>query len=118
SWVDSGLAAQSPTWAPPARSTRTRFAVSAVTCRQAAMRQPSSGSSLAKRSRIAASTGIWPSAPAIRAAPARSSRQPLIAVVMRLVRALHRHADVGRLLVGQRRQLDPEGVEVQACDLL
>ena len=44
--------------APPAISVRTRFAVSAVTCRHAATRIPSSGRSAANRSRICASTGI------------------------------------------------------------
>ena len=56
--VDSGFAEQSATTAPPAFSARTRFAVSAVTCRQAAIRIPSSGRSAAKRSPILASTGI------------------------------------------------------------
>ena len=43
SWVDSGLDAASDTAAPPARSSRTIIAVSAVTCRQAAMASPSNG---------------------------------------------------------------------------
>jgi hypothetical protein len=43
SWVDSGLDAASDTAAPPARSSRTIIAVSAVTCRQAAMDSPSNG---------------------------------------------------------------------------
>jgi hypothetical protein len=42
-------------------------------CRHAATALPASGRSAAKRSRIAARTGICPSAQAIRAAPARAS---------------------------------------------
>ena len=49
SWVDSGLEAASETAAPPACSNRTSIAVSAVTCRQAAMLSPSKGRSLANR---------------------------------------------------------------------
>jgi len=58
SWVDSGLDAASETAAPPARSNRTSIAVSAVTCRQAAMLSPSKGRSLANRSCRAASRGM------------------------------------------------------------
>ena len=43
---------------PPAVSVRTRFAVSVVTCRQAATRRPASGFSRAKRSRIAAKVTV------------------------------------------------------------
>src|SRR5215468_11660382 len=42
----------------------------------------------------------------------------LVAVVVRLVRALDRHADVLRLLLGELGQLDPERVQVQPGDLL
>src|SRR5579875_2281759 len=73
SWVDSGLAAHRARTAPPARSARTRFAVSAVTCRQAATCRPSSGRWAANRSRIRASTGIWPAAHSIRSSPAAAS---------------------------------------------
>ena len=58
SWVDSGLDAASATRAPPARSTRTSTAVSAVTCRQAAMSMPSNGRSALNRRASAASSGI------------------------------------------------------------
>src|SRR5438876_9160545 len=46
-----------------------RLAVSAVTCRQAEMRRPLRGRVRAKRSRIAASTGIWRSAHSMRRTP-------------------------------------------------
>ena len=58
SCVDSGLDAASRTRAPPARSTRTKTPVSAVTCRQAAMVSPSNGRSALNRARSAASSGI------------------------------------------------------------
>ena len=45
SWVESGFDEHRTASAPPAASVRMRFAVSAVTCRQALMRQPSSGRS-------------------------------------------------------------------------
>src|SRR3954467_5203366 len=94
-------------------SARTRPAVSAVTCRQAATRTPSSGRSAAKRSRIERRTGICPSAHSMRAAPVA-----LIAVVIRLVGAVDADADVGRLLGRELRELDADRVEVQARDLL
>ena len=50
SWVDSGLDAARETAAPPACSSRTSMAVSAVMCRQAAMPSPSKGRSLRNRS--------------------------------------------------------------------
>ena len=43
---------------------------------------------------------------------------PSVAVVVGLVRARHRHADVVGLLLGERRELHAELVEVQARDLL
>jgi hypothetical protein len=58
SWVESGLDAASRTRAPPARSARTSTAVSAVTCRQAAMIIPSNGRSAANREASAASSGM------------------------------------------------------------
>ena len=73
SWVESGLDAHATTVAPPAFSVRKRLAVSVVMWRQAAIVTPSSGRSLAKRSRIDARTGIWVSAHAIRCRP-RSAR--------------------------------------------
>src|SRR6266487_3559575 len=79
SWVDSGLDAASETVAPPACSSRTSMAVSAVMCRQAAMP---------------------------------------VTVGLRLVRAVHRYADVVRLLLGQLAEPDAERVQVQPGHLL
>ena len=62
SWVDSGLDAASETAAPPARSSRTITAVSAVMCRQAAMVRPSKGLVPAKRDMRLAITGMARSA--------------------------------------------------------
>ena len=70
SWVESGFDEQRTASAPPACRVRIRFAVSAVTCRQALIFQPASGRSAAKRSRMPASTGIWRSAHSIFSAPA------------------------------------------------
>src|SRR5699024_9657112 len=42
----------------------------------------------------------------------------LVAVVLRLVRALDVHADVLRLFLGQLRELAAERLDVDACDLL
>src|SRR6185295_2052930 len=58
SWVESGLLAQSTRSAPPAFSAIARFAVSAVTCRHAAIRMPFSGFCFANRSRIWWTTGM------------------------------------------------------------
>src|SRR5687767_6978643 len=94
-----------------------RLAVSAVTCRQTAIRIPSSGRSAAKRSRIWPSTGIWPAAQLIRASPAGarpgSAISDLVAIVVGLVGPVHWNADVGRLLLGELGELHPERVEVQ-----
>ena len=73
SWVANGFEAQSATSAPPAASVRASIAVSDVTCRHAPTISPSRGRSLAKRSRIERSTGIWSSAHRIRASPASIS---------------------------------------------
>src|SRR5215212_9330246 len=125
SCVSSGLAAQSATSAPPAISVRVRFAVSVVTCRQTPMRRPANGRSRAKRSRIERSTGIPASAHAIRASPASawprsatSDAGALVAIVVRLVRAVDRDADVGGLLGAELRESHAERVEVQPRDLL
>src|SRR5688500_12960374 len=75
SWVDSGFEAQSATSAPPAASVSIRFAVSVVTCRQAATRTPCNGFSLSKRSLIWAITGISPAAQSILPRP--DSESPL-----------------------------------------
>src|SRR2546422_8277066 len=69
SWVDSGLLAHRRTCAPPAAKVRARFAVSDVTCRQAARRKPRRGFSLVKRSRMLPTTGICASAQRIRVRP-------------------------------------------------
>src|SRR5262245_44901209 len=102
-----------------------RFAVSAVTWRQAATRTPSRGRSAAKRSRIERRTGIWPSAQSTRARPstaraglAMSEPSDLVAIVVALVGPLDRHADVRRLLGRQLCQPRAEGVEVQPRHLL
>src|SRR4030081_977172 len=42
----------------------------------------------------------------------------LVTVVVGLVRTVHRHSDVGGLLVGELRQLDSQRVQVKAGDLL
>src|SRR5438874_1735028 len=59
--------------APPALSVRMRFAVSVVTCRHADTRQPASGRSRSKRSRIAARTGMCRSAHSMRRTPSGAS---------------------------------------------
>src|SRR5436305_9825244 len=73
SWVDRGFDAQATTVAPPSRRVRSRLAVSVVMCRQAPMVTPSSGRSLAKRSRMLVSTGMWLSAQAMRWRPSSAS---------------------------------------------
>ncbi len=73
SWVDSGLDAASRTVAPPARSVRTKTAVSAVTCRQAATVSPANGCPAVKRSRRAARRGIIRSEYSIRPSPTSAS---------------------------------------------
>src|SRR5215217_5314791 len=128
SCVSSGLAAHRATSAPPAISVRTRLAVSVVTCRQTPTRSPANGRSRANRSRIERSTGICASAHAIRASPAsarpRSATSDaetlgvLVPIVVWLVRALDRDADVRRLLGAELRELHAERVEVQPRDLL
>src|SRR5215210_3913670 len=122
SCVERGFGAHSATSAPPARSVRTRFAVSEVTCRQAPTLTPASGCSAAKRSAIERSTGIWASAQSIRArpSPARlgSLISDLVAVMVGLVGPLDREAEVGGLLGAQLGELGAERVEVQPGDLL
>src|SRR3954468_23320007 len=116
SCVDRGFAAVSAASAPPATSVLTRFAVSAVTWRQAATRTPASGRSEANRSRIERSTGICASAHSMRAKPADA--MCLVAVVVRLVRALDRNLEVGGLVGRELGQARTERVEVQPGDLL
>src|SRR5580692_9280019 len=80
SWVDSGLDAASETVAPPTRSSRTSIAVSAVTCRHAAMASPANGCSTAKRCMRPVSRGMARSAYRMRASPSaarpRSATSP------------------------------------------
>src|SRR5215208_642864 len=124
SCVVSGLAEQSATSAPPAVSACIRLAVSAVTWRHAATFTPSSGWPTRKSSRIERRTGIWPSAHSIRRSPCGASDGSwtsgltLIAVVLALVRALDRDADVGGLLGRELGEPRAERVQVQAGDLL
>src|SRR5256714_8689709 len=121
SWVDSGLAAHSATLAPPSASAATKFAVSAVTCRQAATRTPASGCSTAKRPRIERRTGICPSAHTTRASPsparersATSCGGSSVAVMIRLVGPVDLHPEVGGLLGRELGEPSAERVEVQA----
>src|SRR5215218_1695430 len=125
SWVVSGFAEQSAAPAPPATSACIRFAVSAVTCRQAATFKPSSGFCSVNRSLIERRTGIWPSAHSTRARPRgasdgslMSATGALVAIVLALVGAFDRHADVGGLLRPQLGELSAERVEVEARHLL
>src|SRR5215472_17417746 len=55
-----------------------------------------------------------------RASPsaARPASATSVTVVLRLVRAVHRHADVVRLILGQLGEPDPERVQVQPGHLL
>jgi len=48
--------------------------------------------------------------------PSRMTNQGLVPVVIRLVRAFHRHADVVGLGLGEGRQMNAEFFEVEACD--
>ena len=73
SWVDNGFDAQSAISAPPALSAIIKFAVSVVTCMQAAIRVPANGFSFAKRSRICASTGMLRPAHSMRFFPSAAS---------------------------------------------
>ncbi len=73
SWVDSGLEAASWTRAPPAVSSRTRPAVSGVTCRQAATVSPANGCWSAKATASPASTGMVRRAQSIRGWPTAAS---------------------------------------------
>ena len=69
SWVESGFDAQRAKSAPPAFNANIKFAVSVVTCIQAAIRTPAKGFSFANRSLICASTGILRAAHSIRFFP-------------------------------------------------
>src|SRR5215469_1422462 len=117
------------TRAPPALSTPTRTAVSAVTCRQQPMVNPANGCSCANVERSMPSTGIARPAHAIPGWPARASPGSLMSdrgslgeprsvpVVVRLERAIDWDANVIGLLLGQLREPDAERVQMQPCDL-
>src|ERR1700681_1206573 len=91
--VDSGLEAQRTRSAPPALRVMARFAVSVVTCRQAASRWPLSGCSRLKRSRICCRTGISCAAHSIIRLPSSASLRSLTSyrwagmVAIKLVRS-------------------------------
>ena len=106
-------------------SVRTRLAVSAVTCRHAA--DPHAVERALAREALAdrAQDGHLPVRPrdprpagASASAGSAMSLRALVAVVVRLVRALDRDADVGGLLGRSSVSFDAERVEVQAGDLL
>src|ERR1700678_3770919 len=117
SCVDSGLDAASETRAPPARSSRTSTAVSAVTCRQAATDRPSKGSSSRNRGSSPDMSGMARCAESQTSAPCSASANS-VTVLLRLVRALDRNPDVLRLLLGELSQPHAERVEMQPGDLL
>src|SRR6266498_1827910 len=110
SWVDSGLEAQSATFAPPAASTCISAAVSVVTWRQAATRTPLSGFSFANRAPMERSTGMSFLAHSTRSLPAAASfgsltsypllaaiPQPLSSLALYFVNtATHPKSDPGR----------------------
>src|SRR4029077_8528483 len=75
--VERGFEAQSTRSAPPALRVMARFAVSVVTCRQAARRWPLSGCSRLKRSRICWRTGISCAAHSIIRRPSSASFRSL-----------------------------------------
>src|SRR5919108_1342398 len=122
SWVVNGFAEQSAASAPPATNACIRFAVSAVTWRQAATLTPVRGFFSVNRSRIERRTGIWPSAHSTRARPRGASDGSAIsvsvAIVLRLVGTLDRHADVGGLLGPQLGEPRAERVQVETGHLL
>src|SRR5229473_1721916 len=95
SCVERGLEAQSTTSAPPSRRQIARFAVSAVTCRQAEMRIPFSGWFLMNSLRIICSTFMDWFAHSMRFLPSSASSGLLIselicaAVDIRLLWRLH-----------------------------
>src|SRR5271166_768365 len=95
SCVDSGFEAQSTTSAPPSRRQIARFAVSAVTCRQAETRMPLSGWFLMNSLRIICSTFMDWFAHSMRFLPSSASSRLLMslltcaAVDIRLLWRLH-----------------------------
>src|SRR5580693_5561246 len=140
SCVDSGFDAARCTRAPPAVSVRTRTAVSAVTCRQYAIVRPPNGCWSANNPRSMPSTGIarsaqaipgWPASaspgsamsdvgagPGSREVPRAAGPARSVPVVVGLVWAIDRDADVSGLLLGQDGKPDAERVQVQPRYLL
>ena len=119
----------------PRRAPATRLAVSAVTCRHAATRTPSSGRSRRSARGSRRSTGICPSAHAIRASPAAASAGSAMALTEgrrgppgsgRLASSGSGPACTGPRPArrcrppapGAARELHAERVEVQPRDLL
>src|SRR3989344_2276213 len=90
SCVESGLDAARKTLAPPALSVRTRFAVSAVTCRTAASVLPLNGCSFSKRARTERRTGMSRSAHSMRffPSPARLISFMSLSILKRLTHYL------------------------------
>src|SRR5580658_6344495 len=80
SWVESGLEAQRTTSAPPSRRQIARFAVSAVTCRQAEMRMPLRGWFLMNSLRIICSTFMDWFAHSMRFLPSSASSRLLMSL--------------------------------------
>src|SRR5438445_6327565 len=78
SCVESGFDAHRTTSAPPSRRQMARFAVSAVTCRQAEMRMPCSGWFLMNSLRMICRTFMDWLAHSIRFLPSSANSSPLI----------------------------------------
>src|SRR5499425_2057646 len=85
SCVDSGFDAQSTTSAPPSRRQMARFAVSAVTCRQAEMRIPFSGWFLMNSFRMICRTFIDWFAHSMRSLPRSASSMFLMSQLIAAV---------------------------------
>src|SRR5579863_5386718 len=82
SWVESGFEAHNTTSAPPSRRQIARFAVSAVTCRQAEMRMPFNGWFLMNSLRIICSTFMDWFAHSMRFLPSSASSTLLISLLI------------------------------------
>src|ERR1700758_376373 len=93
SCVESGFEAQSTTSAPPSRRQMARFAVSAVTCRQAEMRMPLSGEFLMNYLRMICRTFMDWLAQSMRRLPRSASStflmSQLIAGVLDILLLVH-----------------------------
>src|SRR5215469_969515 len=121
SWVDNGFEAARCTSPPPAVSKSTRTAVSAVTCRQAATVRPLNGRPAANSSRSSPSTGMARRAQAILSIPSMASgpdARRSVAVMIGLVRALHRDPDVIGLLLAQLGEPHSQRGQMQPRDSL